>query len=74
MGFNSAFKGLKWILENETVDVWFGGSGLGPVTGTFVMFCTYTFALDRLKKRLSLQEDCIHASVCLLECKVALNW
>jgi hypothetical protein len=48
--------------------------GLGLVTGTFVMFRTYTFAPDRLKERLLLQEDCIHTLMCLLHCKVALNW
>jgi len=51
---------LKWILQNEFVNVCFGSLGLGPVTGIFVMFCTYTFTLDRLKERLLPQEDCIH--------------
>jgi hypothetical protein len=49
-------------------------SRLGPVTGTFVMFRTYSFARDRLKERPSLQEDCVHTSMCQLECKVALTF
>jgi hypothetical protein len=44
------------------------------VTGSFAMFITNTFSLEWLKGYLLLQEDCIHALMCLLECEVALKW
>jgi hypothetical protein len=55
------------------VNVRFSRSGLGPATGTFVMFLTNTFALDQLKERLLLQEDGIHMLMCLSEYNVALK-